>query len=352
MLKAYLAGPIEFKPDLGREWRLEITPRLLELGIEVIDPTSGMISGQVLQNRVSAYGKAKAEKNWPEFAKNMHAIWVMNKRWVDSADFLIVYCKDSDNMSGTIREMHEAYEYHKPIFLVVDGDPRKVKSHTLYMALKRGKIFQNFEELFDYLKHAIDNQSLKKRHIDLFQVTQKLLIVNDQNQLLILKAAIHGLYDVPGGRLDMQEFTAPLLECLDREVREELGSEVRLKINYKPIGLGRELLFDKILQQDHYRRIFIIGYEAKYLGGEIKLSNEHESYKWVDVKTFDPSGKFRPGHGAIVREFLRQNNKQARVKKIDEALAFAGKEFKGLLEKQGLAPKEVKEKTVNQILFQ
>lgn len=310
MLKAYLAGPIEFQKDLGRGWRQEITSRLLALGVEVIDPTNSKgFDGKGFDNRESSLTKARQAKNWETFREIMHQIWMLNKKWVDSADFLIVHCKDSDNLTGTTREMHEAYEYSKPIFLVIDGDPWKLKSHILYMPLRRGKIFKNFEELFDYLKHAIDNQSLKKRHIDLFQITQKLLIVNNQNQLLILKAAVHGLYDLPGGRLDMQEFEIPLPECLKREALEELGENVKLEINYNPIVLSRELLWDKILKQDHYRRIFIVGYEARYLGGEIKLSDEHESYKWVDIKTFDPSGQFRPGHGALVQEFLWQKRK-------------------------------------------
>lgn len=50
--------------------------------------------------------------------------------------------------------------------------------------------------------------------------------------------------------------------------------------------------------------------------------------------------------------YFKKLQEQARWQKIDEALNFASKEFNGFLEKRGLAPEKVKEKTVNQILFQ
>jgi len=74
----------------------------------------------------------------------------------------------------------------------------------------------------------------------------------------------------------------PLKKILAREVTEELGH-----IKYK---LGR-LLFQYrryFEPQDIY--ILITVYDAKYLGGKIKLSNEHSSYHWINPKKF----KFSP----------------------------------------------------------
>jgi len=162
--------------------------------------------------------------------------------------------------------------------------------------------------LFDHLQTFVKTkeEDLKEHSPDLFQVTQKLLITDDQNQLLILKAVIGDFYDLPGGRLNLQEFNVSLPQCLEREVVEELGTEVKLEIEYQPVAVEPGVLWDKHLQTDHYRRIFILGYKAKYLGGEIKLSDEHEFYKWVDIDCFDPRGLFRPGHEQVVEEFLHQ----------------------------------------------
>lgn len=310
MLKTYLAGPIEYQDDAGQNWREEITPRLFKLGIESIDPTRELTGKRrLIKKELDELQQYKKDQDWPNFYKLMQQIWLADKAAVDEADFLIVHLRDSDNLSGTIREMQEAYEYGKPIFLVIDGDVSKVKSHTLHMALRKGKIFQDFDELIDHLKLSV-NQAEKKlsgHPLDLYQVTQKLLVVNDQNQLLVLTPVVHPhWYGFPGGRLDIQEFEVDLKECMHREIKEELGDDVKLDISYQPFEIGRIRLWNKVIKASSYRKVLVIYYEAKYLGGEIKLSDEHSEYKWVDIKTFDPTDKFKPGMVKVVEEWLER----------------------------------------------
>lgn len=308
MFKAYLAGPMEYQADGGINWRAELTSRLLKLGIQVIDPTKDVTAGSShVQTDLDKLAKYKQNRDWDSLYKLMHHVWIMDKTAVDASDFLIVYCKDTDNMSGTIREMQEAYEYGKPIFLVIDGNPTKVRSHTLHMALRKGKIFQSFDELIDHLKLVMDQNEdqLKGHPVDLYQVTQKLLITNDKKQLLLLKDVNHPKWwDVPGGRLNVQEYDIDLAEAVQREVDEELGADIKLDISRKPAVLGRLRLFDPILQQPVYRRVFVVCYEAKYLGGEIKLSDEHTDYKWVDIDSFNPTDQFKPGLERAIRQWL------------------------------------------------
>jgi 8-oxo-dGTP pyrophosphatase MutT (NUDIX family) len=210
-------------------------------------------------------------------------------------------------MGGAIREMHEAYEYKKPIFLVLEGDLPRANSHILSMVLDRGRIFQNFDELFTYLKSEVaHNPSFKRQHIDLFQVSQKLFIKNDRNELLILKSAHGWFYDVPGGRMDYQEFETPFLISLKREVEEELGRQVILDIHESPVALARVQLWDKQLNQYHYRRVFMVFYEADYQGGEIVLSEEHTCMQWVPIAEFNPKGLFKPGMEQAVFSYLER----------------------------------------------
>ena len=311
MLKAYLAGPMEYEADHGRGWREELMPELLKLGIIPIDPTLGGEPGhqtRIIDTESSALSQAKASHDWPKFTELMHRVWVNDKKWVDSADFLIVYCRGTDNLSGTIREMQEAYEYGKPIFLIVSGDPAQLKSHTLYMALRRGKIFVAFDEFLSYFKNYLAEHgeaAIKDHEPDLFQVSQKVLIIKDSRELLILKDCHHPThFDLPGGRLNVNEFTISLEESVAREITEELGSDIKLKINYQPVVAGRVVLWDPRINDWHYRRVFFVCYEAQYLGGEIVLSEEHVSYQWVDVKKFDPTGRFKPGLAEAIKSYL------------------------------------------------
>jgi 8-oxo-dGTP pyrophosphatase MutT (NUDIX family) len=123
---------------------------------------------------------------------------------------------------------------------------------------------------------------------------------------LILKDSHSPYYDFPGGRLDFEEYNLPLAASLEREVGEELGSEIKLEINHHPAAVERDCLWDRVLNTHHYRRVFGIFFEARYLGGDIKLSDEHEFYEWVDVKAFNPRGLFKPGYERAVRGYLRR----------------------------------------------
>lgn len=143
--------------------------------------------------------------------------------------------------------------------------------------------------------------------IDTFHVSQKLFVVNEKQELLILKDARNAYYDFPGGRLDKDEFATPLLDSLRREVAEELGKDVSLTIYEGVVAVARECLWNRILGcLDYDRHVFIIFYEAQYRGGEIVLSDEHESYQWVECATFKPEELFKPGIGAAAEKFLRK----------------------------------------------
>lgn len=114
-----------------------------------------------------------------------------------------------------------------------------------------------------------------KKDYGIYQVALKILLKKG-DKFLFLRGAKDRYWDWPGGRIDNLESRTPLAHVLAREVREELG-----KIKYK---LGKPVF--------HYRRffsprklfIFITVYEAKYISGAIKLSEEHSSCQWLNPK--------------------------------------------------------------------
>ena len=80
MLTAYLAGPIQDKKDYGKEWREDLAPCLLELGIQSIDPTreESLIAALgdygSIEERTLALNRAKTEGDWETVKKIMHTI--------------------------------------------------------------------------------------------------------------------------------------------------------------------------------------------------------------------------------------------------------------------------------------
>ncbi len=57
-------------------------------------------------------------------------------------------------------------------------------------------------------------------------------------------------------------------------MKEELGPEVNINVS-EPVATWIRPWIKKSIY------IFLIGFECEYVGGEIKLSDEHLSYRWV-----------------------------------------------------------------------
>ena len=105
---------------------------------------------------------------------------------------------------------------------------------------------------------------------------------------LLLLHDIFDTWELPGGRIKLDEWQKPLVETVARKLRKELGDEVKYSTP-KPTGTFFQVSrTEKTAEQEQEVRIFAIGFEAEYLGGEIKLSEIHDAKKWVDVRDFKP----------------------------------------------------------------
>lgn len=117
-----------------------------------------------------------------------------------------------------------------------------------------------------------DNQNIVQR------IATKALIVNSEGQMLILREASTyedgtnvGRYHLPGGRLNPGE---AFQDGLRREVGEETGLEVEIG---KPIYVGE---WRPVIKNVPHQ-IVAIFFICKPLTDKVKLSEEHDDYKWV-----------------------------------------------------------------------
>jgi len=111
----------------------------------------------------------------------------------------------------------------------------------------------------------------------IFYVGQKAFIYKE-DQVLVLKGNFKGL-DYPGGKI--QEGETDLKESLKREVREETGLEIIVEDPFST--------WATVFPDNHRlggKRLFLVGYKCKYISGEVTLSNEHDSFLWVDKKNY------------------------------------------------------------------
>ncbi len=113
----------------------------------------------------------------------------------------------------------------------------------------------------------------------LFYVGQKAVIDKD-GEVLVLNDPITGI-DLPGGKIQIGE--TDFLESLKREVQEETDLAIEIK---EPFYIG---LFDfpaHLTHRNAGKKIFLVMYKAKYLLGDVRLSDEHNKFKWVDKNSY------------------------------------------------------------------
>lgn len=125
--------------------------------------------------------------------------------------------------------------------------------------------------------------------IDLYQISLKAIVEDLEGKMLLLHnlptSAFAGYFDIPGGRVDIGEFKTDFFEILGREIREELGEG--FKVEFKstlPVALSRELLEARYAKDGVEKHVLNLFYAGKYVTGEVKLSEEHPGYDWIDLK--------------------------------------------------------------------
>jgi len=132
-----------------------------------------------------------------------------------------------------------------------------------------------------------------------FQITLKVFLEKD-GEFLVLRDRDSGTGDLPGGRLGRDEFYEPWHRALEREFREELGEDVRYRLEEEPL-----FIFPHFVIKDQTEALGV-AYRARYLGGKIVLSEEHDQMSWEKTDAYNPDGFFPPTLAAAVRRRLQE----------------------------------------------
>lgn len=143
-----------------------------------------------------------------------------------------------------------------------------------------------------YLKRFNETiKSIRGEKYHSFRLSFKAAIINKEKEILLIKRRendVHypGGWEFPGGRVEIGEDP---FEGFKREVKEETN----LKINLiKPIKV-------KYFIRDDGQKILMTTFLCKALNKEIKLSDEHTEYAWLNLEKAEK---------IIVKEFLSELN--------------------------------------------
>lgn len=154
----YLCGPIGLSNDDGVEWRNNITPRLLKLGLKVDDPTKSTINGRGEIGNDKTYWKTLIkEQNFSQLKKEFWPIVHKDLRSVDKCDFLIVNYDALTPTVGTYDEITRAKISRKPILLKYNEEQLDYFNPWVVTWVKENELFSEWENLLKYLENEIDN---------------------------------------------------------------------------------------------------------------------------------------------------------------------------------------------------
>jgi len=151
---------------------------------------------------------------------------------------------------------------------------------------------------------------------DFYQISLKAFLKNSKGKILVLKSLADGpfagFYDFPGGRIHQDEFRVPILDILKREITEETGI-VNFKIRPLPVAYARH----EVLKKEGPLHVFYLFFEGEYKSGKIKMSAEHQGYKWLDLGAIKLAQYFGPWFLEALKMYLKNSRIFGKIKKDD-----------------------------------
>ncbi len=137
------------------------------------------------------------------------------------------------------------------------------------------------------------------------RVAFKAVIVNQQNQVLVLREATTyeegtntGKYHFPGGRLEPGE---KWQQGLLREIREETGyREDDIEIR-KPLFVGEWHPVIKGVQNQIIALFIVCKLKSQQ---EVELSEEHDSFTWLSEGALPTDGELMPPDDEVIESYF------------------------------------------------
>ena len=163
---AYLSGPMDEVPDLGRDWRLEIQEFLWSLGVGVLNPcdkpTELGKEDEDLQRLTlllradaedfEAQGKIEmADACYEQIEELMNPIVSVDFAMVDRAGFIILYVDKDYHMCGSYSEETLAVLQKKPVIICCKQGKWCIPNFLFKRKGRHKTMFSNWKQVREYL---------------------------------------------------------------------------------------------------------------------------------------------------------------------------------------------------------
>ena len=170
----YEAGPMEDVQDNGVSWRKELTPKLHEMHIGVLDPCDKpcdfgletieerQITNK-LRNSIATYNNISAKEALHSHCSDFVGT---DLRLVDLASFVILYVDRDVHMCGSYVEAAHARLQRKPMLVVCKQGIAQIPGFIWGIG-EHEMFFDNFDDCLDYLKQ-VNNGKVSSKSWKLF----------------------------------------------------------------------------------------------------------------------------------------------------------------------------------------
>jgi len=144
----YLAGSIEYSPDLGKAWRAQITPLLESLGHSVYDPAEDE-KKNLTETEMREFRLWKTS-DLPRFQRTVRKIIAYDLDMIEQkCDAIVCYWdRHAGRGAGTQGELTFAHRLGIPVYLVCGMPVGEISGWLLGCATE---VFVNFDDFREFM---------------------------------------------------------------------------------------------------------------------------------------------------------------------------------------------------------
>ncbi len=155
-MKFFLSGGMEYKKDLGKEWREWITEQLEKQRHDAINPVRLEVLEEEGDDPIQVkLTRMKLERDFTAVRKNVREhLFRKDMFGIQLADALLVYYDEATrNGAGTMAEAWESFREGKPVYLVTDFPVEQIPT---WLIGETTAIFKDFDDFLEYVKdHSV-----------------------------------------------------------------------------------------------------------------------------------------------------------------------------------------------------
>src|SRR5215472_7243248 len=158
----YLAGSIEYSPDLGKGWRAEITPSLKALGHDVYNPAEDELKN-LTETEVREFRSWKKD-DLPRFRRTVQKIIAYDLDLIEHrCDAIICYWDEyAGRGAGTQGELTFAHRLGIPVYLICSIPVDAISGWLLGCATE---VFSGVDGFREYISAAASSPVISQETV-------------------------------------------------------------------------------------------------------------------------------------------------------------------------------------------